>query len=258
MIISAGFELFLMAQKRTRWEFLQVLANELIKEKRFIDALKVALDSLEEAQETYGPNHICTANSLYNVGRLNSKLGRLEEAEKYLRAAYGLHLKLLGRDDPKVSFDMNELANVLILRKKYVEAEKLFMDSLQFHKAANYFSVDDVVPGIGSVGFDDILPGVSGSNDNSGTEEKTIYFDKGPIIWVTIHKKIQEVINGAKKQDQEGNESGATDQLRSQKLYVSNLINRFVMMLNSAIYGKKSLGSHIPVMVVGKRQHSKK
>jgi eukaryotic-like serine/threonine-protein kinase len=85
-------------------------------------------------RKVWGPEHMRTAQTLNNLGGLNSAMGNDDVAERYLREALDINTKLLGPDNLALTA---ELSNLALLRSKagdYAGAERLFQRATEIRR----------------------------------------------------------------------------------------------------------------------------
>ena len=111
-----SFSLFSYAQEAL-WEQLNSQAVTLYQEGRSAEAIKVTLEVLKVAKETFGPEDPKVATALNNLGVFYFSLGKYTEAETYHKQALRLREKTLGPDHPFVAQSMNNLGELYRIQK---------------------------------------------------------------------------------------------------------------------------------------------
>ncbi len=130
MALVLAFSLSAYAQE-ILWEKLNYKANTLLKQKRYPDALSVAEEALQVAEDTFGPDHPKVATSLNTIAELYVIKGTYAEIEPLYIRALEIVEKALGSDNPDVAISLNNLAELYYNQGRYTEAEPLYKRALK-------------------------------------------------------------------------------------------------------------------------------
>lgn len=113
------------------WEKLNSKARTLSEQRRYPDALGVAEEALQVAEDTFGPDHPKVAISLNNIAELYIINGSYAEIEPLYKRALEISEKALGPDNPDVAIALNNLAELYYNQGRYEEAEPLYKRALK-------------------------------------------------------------------------------------------------------------------------------
>jgi CHAT domain-containing protein len=105
--------------------------------KRSADYRRAAIvDHAKWGEHRLPPDQLAHAadNDLLNAGRMKAKQGRLAEAEADIRHVLLSRLKLQGKYNPKTTKFVMGLANVLVDKGRYAEAEQLYRAALDIQR----------------------------------------------------------------------------------------------------------------------------
>lgn len=98
----------------------------------FLDsALKVELEVLEQRRNKLGKENPYTLWAICNLARIKSALGRMDEAEREMRATLPIAIRNLGENHFGTLSGKTHLAQVLVRQKRYDEAKEIFKDVIQ-------------------------------------------------------------------------------------------------------------------------------
>lgn len=103
--------------KKIAWLRSSGSTGRLYKAQKYDQALKCAEMALRMAEEAYGPNHINTNRSLYNLVVVHRAKKEYNKAEEYGKRAIAITEENRGIDDPGLIIDLENLLAV------YKEAE---------------------------------------------------------------------------------------------------------------------------------------
>jgi tetratricopeptide (TPR) repeat protein len=95
----------------------------------FEEAEGMYRDAVSLAERTYGPDHTNTAGALSGLAMTLAHAGKLEEAERTMRRAIAVRLELGGPNTPLMAVMNGSLAEILMLRRAYPQAELLLQQS---------------------------------------------------------------------------------------------------------------------------------
>ena len=133
MILVLSFSSSVYAQE-VLWEKLNNKAKTLFKQKRYPDALSVAEEALNVAEDTFGPDHPKVAISLNYIAELYVMKGTYAEIEPLYKRALKINEEALGEDHPDVAISLNNLAELYYNQGRYKEAEPLYRHALKILK----------------------------------------------------------------------------------------------------------------------------
>lgn len=86
------------------------LGTALLKSNRTADAMQAFERGATLSEQSFGPAHVETANSLVELGRLYREQGNHPEAQRHLRRALEIHRGTLGADSHEATQDLHHLA----------------------------------------------------------------------------------------------------------------------------------------------------
>ena len=133
MVLVLSFSSSVYAQE-VLWEKLNGKAKTLFKQKRYPDALSVAEEALNVAEDTFGPDHPKVAISLNYIAELYVMKGTYAEIEPLYKRALKINEEALGEDHPDVAISLNNLAELYYNQGRYKEAEPLYRHALKILK----------------------------------------------------------------------------------------------------------------------------
>nr|HRC87875.1 tetratricopeptide repeat protein [Thermoanaerobaculia bacterium] len=87
--------------------------------------------ALQQRLSRLGPDALAVAQSRTTLGLVLQDLGRLDDAEKELREAGRVWLKLLGKRDMSYLVNLNNLAGLATRRRDYAAAAELYREALE-------------------------------------------------------------------------------------------------------------------------------
>jgi serine/threonine-protein kinase len=99
-----------------------------------------------------GPNEKVAA-SLREVGLLHENLNRLDEAEKYYRAAFAQLKELYPDGSQELALTQTDLGGILFRTQRYAEAEPLIVNALEMRRTFLGEEHPDVAQGLNNIGF---------------------------------------------------------------------------------------------------------
>jgi tetratricopeptide (TPR) repeat protein len=106
------------------------LANLFIAQARYDEAETYFEKALPVVSETFGPEHLYTANVLANIARLYVLQGRYSQAEMLITKAVTIQEKVYGSKNPLVAPSWLTMANVCWVKGDVTAAEKLIQRAL--------------------------------------------------------------------------------------------------------------------------------
>ncbi len=86
--------------------------------------------ALPVVSETFGPEHLYTANLLANVAKLYVLQGKYSQAEMLIAKAVTIQEKVYGQKNPLVAPSWLTMANVCWAKGDFTQAEKLIQKAL--------------------------------------------------------------------------------------------------------------------------------
>jgi tetratricopeptide (TPR) repeat protein len=100
---------------------------------RYGEAEKAAQESIEVFKRALASPQDSTlfTNPLFEMGLILDKVGRIHEAEAYLRQAFDIRTRLLPKGNLGIVKAEGPLGECLTMQKRYAEAEPLLLDSYQ-------------------------------------------------------------------------------------------------------------------------------
>ena len=129
MIRSAGRSL-VASVVGSEWARLANKAESLSEKGQHAEAVLIAKQALQMAEETLEPTHIDRAVLMNCVARQLAALGQFVEAEPLFRRSLEIAEKVLGPDDLWVGVSLNELAEVCDAQGKADETESMYLRAL--------------------------------------------------------------------------------------------------------------------------------
>src|ERR1039457_3403246 len=75
---------------------LTAQANDLYRQAKYVDAVRVGQDALKIAEKTFGPSHREVATALSNLAEYHRAQGDYTEAETLLKRALAMDQQILG------------------------------------------------------------------------------------------------------------------------------------------------------------------
>lgn len=104
------------------WFYLVMHTRKIFKKKKYETALKVASVAYDKALKVFGPKHLKTAQTCYNLVIINTELKDFEEAEKYGFEAVKIMEDLRGENDFSL---LEDLRNLQTVYKKWGKNDKV-------------------------------------------------------------------------------------------------------------------------------------
>jgi serine/threonine protein kinase len=97
----------------------------------FAAALQAANEALAIRQSVFGPNSNEVANVLEEVGLISAQTDADQvRSEKFVRAAYNIHLKLFGPSDLRTARSASNLGSMALYAGRNAEAERYYREAL--------------------------------------------------------------------------------------------------------------------------------
>lgn len=106
------------------WDLLLAQSQKYLAEEDYRKALKVGEKTLTAAEKLYGPNHLNTADSLFNLAEIYRMLGNYNNSESYYFGTLMIREKNLGREHSRVAACYYGLAEIMMERGEYQLAQK--------------------------------------------------------------------------------------------------------------------------------------
>ncbi len=104
------------------WFYSVTHTRKIFKKKDYETALEVAGVAYDKAIKVFGPKHLKTAQTCYNLVIINAELRDFEEAEKYGLEALDIMEELRGENDFTL---IEDLRNLQAMYKKWGKNEKV-------------------------------------------------------------------------------------------------------------------------------------
>lgn len=102
---------------------------------RYTEAEPLFLHALHIREHCLGPDHLLTAESLYNLALFYTEQGKYNEAESFFLSALRTRERNLRSDHPDIAKSLNKLAHLYFRQGKYSEAESLLLRALHIRES---------------------------------------------------------------------------------------------------------------------------
>lgn len=122
--------------QETEWKKLDQKSGALYIQGNYGHAVILAIQALNVAEKTFGPDHPNVAQSLNRVGLLYKAEGQYALAEPLLKRALSIRETALGPDHMDVATSLNNLASLYGSQAQYAQAEVLYKRSLTIWEKA--------------------------------------------------------------------------------------------------------------------------
>jgi tetratricopeptide (TPR) repeat protein len=99
-------------------------------EDKLDEARKCSLEAMSVARQLHPPNAALTADSMFNLCKINCEMDRTDEAAKYGRQALDLRKQANGLQHQDVAAAQQALAQVECKRKNYTKANQMLSEAL--------------------------------------------------------------------------------------------------------------------------------
>jgi len=100
----------------------------------YAEAEALYRQALSIRMECFGPDHLDTAQSEYNLARLHADQGRYAEAEQFYLTVLATRERVLGSEHPAIAQCLNSLALLYWFWEKYEQAENLYLRALPMYQ----------------------------------------------------------------------------------------------------------------------------
>ncbi len=107
------------------WKELTTKSKMLYQQGRYSEAIQAAKETLQVAENTFGPNHPYTTTSLNNLALVYKNQGKYAEAEPLYNRSLKIREEALGPNHPDVAAVCENLAELCRQIGKEDEAKKL-------------------------------------------------------------------------------------------------------------------------------------
>jgi len=107
------------------WRLFTDRTAALYRDGRYEEARAVALQALEVAEKTFGPEHVKTATSLNILAEVDRVMGRYAEAEPLYRRALAIRERSLRPGSPEIAQVLNNLALLYYEMGRFADAEPM-------------------------------------------------------------------------------------------------------------------------------------
>ncbi len=115
-------------------EISQNEASELLKQKRYNEAISARDESLKIIEKILGSQTLEYAGELNRMGVLYSRVSRNEKAEKHFRQSFEIYEKLLGNDHPEVALLLKNLGYITDQQKDYENSMNYYRKAIRISK----------------------------------------------------------------------------------------------------------------------------
>ena len=122
--------------QEAQWIRLTQEAAELNRKALYRQAQVVALQAVEVAERTFGPDHPKVAASLNNLAELYRKQGQYAQAEPFYKRSLAIKERALGPDNSEVAIGLGNLALLKRIQGQYAQAEPLYKRALAIQEVA--------------------------------------------------------------------------------------------------------------------------
>lgn len=106
------------------------LSSIYVDQKKYSQGEALLVRALDLREQALGKDHLDTAQTLHNLGRISRLLGARVKAAEYLARALLIRQKAPGDNRQVVAYSLYELGLVHYQQKKYVEAEAIYKQGL--------------------------------------------------------------------------------------------------------------------------------
>jgi CHAT domain-containing protein/tetratricopeptide (TPR) repeat protein len=104
--------------------------NKLYQQGNYTQAIRLAQESLDAAQTTFGVEDLRTSARLSALAGLYENLGRYQEAEPFFKQALAIQIEKLGSDHAEVAISWSALATLYVRQGRFGDAEPLYKRAL--------------------------------------------------------------------------------------------------------------------------------
>jgi tetratricopeptide (TPR) repeat protein len=119
------------------WDALLSQSKDYLGEEKYQKALDIGEQALIMAEKLYGPEHINTAASLFNLAEIHRRSGNYYGSEPHYYAALRIRERILGREHTQVAACLYGLAEIMMARGEYQLAEKHAEQALAIFEKTN-------------------------------------------------------------------------------------------------------------------------
>lgn len=134
LLLVAGLPGFTGFAQQSRFDILNAAVIQLYREGRYAQAVPIAAEAVQVANETFSRDDPRVAVALNNLAALYMELGRYREAEPAYQRSLAIREKVRGEDDPDVAQSLNNLAELYREEGKYADAEAMFGRALRIEE----------------------------------------------------------------------------------------------------------------------------
>ena len=131
MLISI---LFTNLSNSQTWKQLYDSTNAYMQKQDYQVALEWGEKALAQAEKEFGKLDTNYAKTVTLIVELNYYNGSYEKGIEYAKLDSALRIKINGENHPDYAGSLNNLANVYLNIKKFVEAEPLLKDAIKIYK----------------------------------------------------------------------------------------------------------------------------
>jgi tetratricopeptide (TPR) repeat protein len=119
------------------WDFLISQSKDYLGEEKYQKALNIGEQALIMAEKLYGPDHINTAASLFNLAEIHRRSGNYYSSEPHYYAALRIRERILGREHTQVAACFYGLAEIMMARGEYQLAQNHSEQALAIFEKTN-------------------------------------------------------------------------------------------------------------------------
>lgn len=106
------------------------LSNVYVEQKKYDQGKALLVRVLDLREQAFGKEHLDTAQTLNNLGRVGRMQGKYQEAEEFHRRALAIRQKASGDNRQLVAYSLYELGSVSYQQDKYAEAGVFYKQGL--------------------------------------------------------------------------------------------------------------------------------
>jgi tetratricopeptide (TPR) repeat protein len=119
------------------WDDLLSQSKDYLEEENYQKALHIGEQALIMAEKLYGPDHINTAASLFNLAEIHRMRGNYNNSELHYYGALRIRERILGREHPRVAAGFYGLAEIMMARGEYQLAKNHAEQALAIFEKTN-------------------------------------------------------------------------------------------------------------------------
>ncbi len=119
------------------WDALLLNSKSYFGAEKYKEALASGGKALTAAEKLYGPDHLKTADAMFNLAEIYRMLGNFNNSESYYYGTLKIREKLLGREHPQVAACYYGLAEIMTERGEYQLAKDYAERALSIYEKTN-------------------------------------------------------------------------------------------------------------------------